>query len=78
MFVAACKMIVDEVQYAIKKEDPKKMIEVCACVCMCVNYVCIYSSCMCVVCPTACNNPIWYCMHTCILHGVMCSSNTGG
>lgn len=24
----ACKMIVDEVQYAIKKEDPKKMIEV--------------------------------------------------
>ena len=42
MFVAACKMIVDEVQYAIKKEDPKKMIEVCACVCMCVNYVCVY------------------------------------
>ena len=25
----ACNMIVDELQYAIKKEDPRKMIEVC-------------------------------------------------
>ena len=31
MFDVACKMIIDEVQYAIKKEDPKKMIEVSMC-----------------------------------------------
>ena len=38
MYVA-CKMIVDELQYAIKKEDPKKMIEVC----MYIHaYVCMY------------------------------------
>ena len=31
VFDVACKMIIDEVQYAIKKEDPKKMIEVSMC-----------------------------------------------
>ena len=41
----ACKMIVDEVQYAIKKEDPKKMIEVRVhTVC---TYLCMYSVTVC-------------------------------
>ena len=56
-------MIVDELQYAIKKEDPKKMIEVLCVhvypVCLCVRVcVCV---CVCVrVCVCVCT------MHACI------------
>ena len=56
MYVA-CKMIVDELKYAIKKEDPKKMIEVCVYIRVYVHvcmYICIY------VC-------MYVCLHACVL-----------
>ena len=54
MYVA-CKMIMDKLQYAIKKEDPKKMIEVCVYI---HAYVCMYE------CIYVC---MYVCLHACVL-----------
>ena len=58
----ACKMIVDEVQYAIKKEDPKKMIEVRTVCIWCIECVCVR------VCVRACVRVFMYvvCVFVCV------------
>lgn len=41
LFVAACKAIVDELSYEVKKVDPKKTIQVCCLGSQC-NIPCMY------------------------------------